>query len=128
MTAESENRHEVQPSDIDASRHLFDAFGHYETEISAGYIIRMFQEIGEWRPFTNDEIEEFYSRSGHKGFSFNGLIIPVRERLADGRPYQVGGGYIVEKDDGKYEVTEEFIARAFQSSTQAGRVLKENVT
>jgi hypothetical protein len=115
MLPEVERKYLVEPSEIDASKHLFGAFEHTETEVSAGYIIRMLQEVGEWRPFTREEIEEFYQRSGHTDFWFNALVNPVNERLADGSSYQVGGGYVIERDDGKFEVTEEFVERAFES-------------
>ena len=116
MTIETERRYSVNPSEIDASKHLWDAFGHRETEISAGYIIRMLQEVGEWKSFTEEEIEEFYQRSGHTGFSFNGLVIPARETLFDGRTHQVGGGFVNKMPDGSYEVTEEFVNRAYEAS------------
>lgn len=116
MTAENNRNYSVEPDQIDASKHLFDSFKHNETEVSAGYIIRMLQEREKWEAFTQEEIEEFYNRSGCTGFSFNALINPVNEILFDGRPYQVGGGYVVKRDDGKFEVTEEFVDRAYKSS------------
>lgn len=117
MANELEKAFPVNPIQIDASKHLFSAFSNMETEISAGYIIRMFQEKGNWQPFTQEEIEEFYSRSGHTdGFTFNALIDDKRERLFDGKTHTIQGGWIVRRKDGQYEVTEKFIEKAFESS------------
>ena len=117
MPPEIRRDYPVGPDKIDASKHLYDAFGNRETEISAGYIVRMLQEKGSWDPFTNEEIEEFYTKSGHTdGFTFNALIEPLTERLFDGRTHTVGGGWIIQRPDGKFEVTEEFVRKAFESS------------
>jgi len=73
VTAEED--YPIQPQDIDASRHFFDAFDNMETEISAGWIIRFMQQRGTgWQPFTQDEIDVHYNRkfSGH--FPFNRLV------------------------------------------------------
>ena len=115
---------EVQPKDINASQHLWDAFDHMETEVSAGYIVRLCQEGGEWVPFTREEIEEFYGRSGHHGFCFNRLVEPEMVPTSLARafagyhdaPVPKGGGWVVLGGDGKYRVTEEFIQRCFKSS------------
>lgn len=43
----------ITPEDIQIKRHLFDAFGHYETEISAQWLIRFAQQRGKgWKAFT----------------------------------------------------------------------------
>lgn len=97
-----EDDYPIQPEHINATGHLWDAFGKNETEISAGYIVRLCQQNGSWRPFTENELEEFYSKSGHKGFHFNGL---------DSR------GLIV-LTDYKYYVTHEFITNCFKASPQ----------
>lgn len=88
------------PADIDASKHMFDAFGNNETEVSAGYIVRLCQRKGNWTSFTEEEIEAFYQEAGHRDFWFNNLI---------------SGGWIV-KEDGCYLVTPEFIGRCYRSS------------
>ncbi|MEQ1561740.1 MAG: hypothetical protein ABL899_03435, partial [Nitrospira sp.] len=66
----------IKPGDIDATRHLWDAFGNQETEVSAGYIIRMMQQQGDWKPFTEEEIDAFYRFKATRArrFSFNNLI------------------------------------------------------
>ena len=120
MTPEGLKGSPIRPEQIDASKHLYDAFGHTETEVSAGYIIRMLQEKGDWLPFSQEEIEEFYRRSGHTdGFTFNALINPVTERLFDGRLSTVGGGFVFQRPDGKFEVTREFVERAYISSPRS---------
>ncbi len=117
MSTEDRRNYPVNPNEIDASKHLFDAFDNMQTEVSAGYIIRMLQEKGTWEPFTQEEIEKFYRKSGHTdGFLFNALIVPVTEHLFDGRPHTFGGGWIVQRPDGKFEVTEKFVRKAFEAS------------
>lgn len=107
----------IQPGDINAKQHMYDAYGNNETEISAGYIIRMCQEKGSWEPFTADEIEEFYQKvSPHTGFSFNQLVDQGMGYSIVSGHYPVGGGWIVLKD-GKYHLTTTFIEAAFKSST-----------
>lgn len=110
----------IRPSDISSEGHLFDAFDHYETEISARYIVRLCQQRGNWHPFTRDEIEAVYQAAGHNdGFRFNRLIEPeyTRRSLYD-TPVPKGGGWIVE-GDGKYFITAEFVRRVHRSTRQA---------
>jgi len=66
----------ITPEEIKITDHLWDSFGHYETEISADWLVRFAQDRGQgWKPFTYADIEKFYSRSGKlSGFSFNKLI------------------------------------------------------
>lgn len=117
----------VQPDDIDAStRHLWNAFDHSETETSAGWIIRFLQERGlGWAPFSHNEIEAYYSKSGKfTGFSFNRLINPEMVPPSLARAFAgyydkripKGGGWIIKGDDDKYYVTVEFVTRCFSSS------------
>lgn len=106
----------VKPEDIDCSKHLFDAYGNNETEISAGWIIRMLQKKGSWAPFTKEDIETFYQAGGFKdGFTFNQLVNPGTSFFAREGNVQVGGGWIVEKD-GKFHVTTTFVEAALKSS------------
>ncbi|MEX0649401.1 MAG: hypothetical protein WD200_00175 [Candidatus Andersenbacteria bacterium] len=114
----------IQPDHIDGSRHLWNAFDHTETEVSAGWIIRFLQERGKsWAPFTYGEINAFYSREHKDGFTFNRLINvemvpPNLARAFAGHhddPVPRGGGWILEDADG-YHVTDDFITRCFQSS------------
>ena len=97
----------ITPDDIKITRHLFDAFGHYETEVSAQWLVEFAQTRGEgWKPFTSAQIESFYSKSGYRTFGFNHLI---------------SDGFIKVDGEGEaatYRFTEEFIARAYRSATR----------
>lgn len=115
----------VQPGQIDAQQHLFEAFDHSETEISAGWIIRFLQERGKsWVSFTYDEINAFYSRRHKDGFTFNRLVEPemippslVRAFAGHHDPLiPAGGGWIVKDTEDNYLVTDDFINRCFKSS------------
>lgn len=65
----------IRPSDIDTSKHFFNAFGKTETEISAMWIVQFCQNRGAgWEPFSRAEIESFYAQKHKDGFTFNGLI------------------------------------------------------
>lgn len=91
----------VKPKHINTKEHFYDAFGNRETEVSAHYVVLLCQQKGEWLPFTIKEIEELYkSKSHYDGFEFNRLI---------------SDGWIV-KRDGKYYVTQGFVARVWESS------------
>ena len=114
----------VQPCHIDASKHLFDAFDHSETETSAGWIIRFLQERNTgWQPFTLAEIQEFYSRKFDHGFCFNCLVNTEMIPLSLARAFEghhdpripAGGGWIILGNDDKYYVTEEFVTSCFKS-------------
>lgn len=99
----------ITPEDIKIKEHLWDAFGHYETEISAAWLIRFALERGKgWEPFTRSEIETFYNQDGFRNFGFNRLI---------------SGGFITEVKAGTVGVTEDtyhytelFISRAYHST------------
>lgn len=117
----------VAPDQIDASRHLADAFDNLETEVSAGYIVRMMQERGRWEPFSRAEIEDFYQRSGHNdGFTFNRLIEPRMAFSIKHGLYLTGGGWVIEMPNGKLAVTEDFVARVYKSSPRVSVSQKES--
>src|SRR5688572_28580841 len=86
--------HPIQPHHIDAMQHFWDAFDHHETEVSARYIVGLCQERGGWLPFTEEEIERFYQKSGHKNFIFNRLIEPGTAYSARLGRFLKGGGWI----------------------------------
>ncbi len=94
----------IKPVDIDVEKHFFNAFGNYEREISARWIVRMCQEKEGWVPFTGDDINTFYHASGRRplseDFLFNGLD---------------NGEYLVLEGD-EYCITHEFITACFKSS------------
>lgn len=104
-----DNQFPITPNHINADTHLWDAFNHSETEVSAGWIVRMLQHRGKgWEPFTLSEIEKFYSQKHKNGFTFNKLITH---------------GWIVEHD-GQFFVTDEFVCRCLVSSPRVGEVSK----
>lgn len=95
----------VKPSDINTRVHFWDAFGHYETEVSANYIVRYCQENGnEWQRFTFQQIQDFYNRKRERKevFLFNGL-----EQT-----------YITLDLDGYYTIQPTFITRCLLSTQE----------
>jgi hypothetical protein len=118
----AEPNHHITPTMIDIGDHLWGAFGHGGTEISANYIVRMMQRFGDWRPFSIEDIERVYHehRPAHECFQFNRLVEPgwafyiLRGRVEE------GGGWVVRGEDGLYRVTVDFIERCYKSG-QKGR-------
>ena len=91
----------IKPRDIDTSQHFYDAFGNYETEISAYWIVRFCQDRNSWEPFTYDELNSFCKANGHKGdFFFNRLS---KEDF-------------IQKKDNLYHITHRFICRCYEAS------------
>ena len=96
----------ITPEDISLGKHFFDAFGHYESEISASWLVEFAQQRGEgWKPFTHEDIEKFYSKSGWRNFNFNRLLTSCQILK---REIGHTGGYV-------YHFTEEFISRCYKS-------------
>jgi hypothetical protein len=92
----------IRPEHINTGQHFWNAFGNNETEISAGWIVRLIQRLGGgWRPFGKEQIEQYYNEKGHQGFWFNELL--SQEMVVVG-------------SDGLYRVTHEFICKCFCSS------------
>lgn len=91
----------IKPKDINGNKHFFEAFGNAETETSAGWIVRFCQRHGNWTPFSYEQIDRFYEESGYEDFRFNNLVAE---------------GWIVEKKDGRFFITHDFITRCFLSS------------
>lgn len=53
----ADSKFTVQPNDIDVSRHLFDSFAHYETEVSASWLVEFAQKRNQsWEPFITSSI------------------------------------------------------------------------
>lgn len=50
----------ISPMDISIDKHFWGAFGNYETEISARWIVRFCRERKSWRPFTRRDLTDFY--------------------------------------------------------------------
>ncbi len=108
----------IAPSMIGVDRHLFDAFDHHETEVSALWLVQFMQAKREWTPFSQKEINDFYNEQrGTKGemFGFNRLLDPVTVRRAHGN-VQEGGGWVVRGDGGLYHITGGFVLRCFNSN------------
>ncbi len=91
------------PSDINASRHFYGAFGHNESEISAAWIVRFFQKKGTWGPLVFTELQKFYTAPGHRPedetFLFNELV-----------------PRFIEKHGAVYYVTTEFISNCYRAA------------
>lgn len=108
-------KYSVSPNQIDTSRHPYDSFGNRETEVSAYWIVKFFQAVGSWRPFTEQEINDFYHqwRPVTETFCFNRLIEEqIVHSITGDRRYE-GGGWVVRNADGTLEVTEEFVQRMY---------------
>ena len=121
---EIDSTYPIQPKHIDASKHLFGAFDHTETEVSAGWLVRFAQERDAgWTPFTLTDIGEYYARWIKTPFGFNRLVEPelvppsLLRALEGHRDPRVprGGGWIL-KSEGKYHFTHEFVSRCHGSS------------
>lgn len=92
----------ILPQDIATDKHMYDAFGHHETEVSAHWIIRFYREArngNEWAPFTAGEIHALYESTY---FQFNGL-----------REYKDEPRSLIQKRGNLYFVTAEFVCRCF---------------
>lgn len=86
----------ITPNDV-PNGHLWNSFGHYETEVSARWIVNLCQQKGSWSPFTQEELDTLYHAKHNEVFLFNGL----RDRGF----LQEGG----DKDNPTYHITEEFV-------------------
>ncbi len=67
------------PEDINTTVDLMDTFGHFESETSANFIVRYCKSVGNWSPFTFEQINDFYldlrgKKPGDRNFSFNKLV------------------------------------------------------
>ncbi len=64
----------ISPDDVNIKKHFLDAFGHYETEMSAYWVVKLAQRKGGWNPFTQEEMDAIYGEAGFVNFNFNRLI------------------------------------------------------
>ena len=88
------------------------AFGQFEVELVAQYVVRFCQKLGGWKAFAKEDLEQFYAEAGGpRNLILHGLgtnskfpFYWLNERLLPQRP------------DGKYCVTDLFIERCFASS------------
>lgn len=88
----------IKPSDIDVNNHFTEAFGNFETEISAKLIVKQCQVMDVWHPLEKQTLDK---RDSSGTFHWN--------RLLD-------SGYVVEGEDGFFRVTIEFVARCYGAS------------
>ena len=95
----------IRPEHIDGSKNFMGTiWQNMETEISANWLVRFAQGRKSWRPFTVEELEEFYHRKWpNERFHFNKL-----------RGY--GNDYIVDTTCGKLAFTTEFVAACYAVS------------
>lgn len=115
MILDSNEQFEIRPFKV--KDHLWNAFDHYETEVSAAYIVRLCYERGGWYPFSREDIERVYQAAGHKDrFTFNALITPVIRRTYRGTE-SFGGGYIAQVGN-LYFVTDTFVYRVYRAAQQ----------
>lgn len=120
----------VKPSDINAAEHMWEAFGNTETDVSAGYIVRLMQEKGDWVPFTYGELNAFYQKTckpsggGYiENYIFNHLIGPFEQYNARELWTEHLDVVVPEREHtGRYEdgdvfrVTDEFVFRCYRSA------------
>lgn len=96
-------KYPIKPNDIDVTKHSFssDTFKIAGEKVSAGYIVELCQELGDWLAFTSKQIQDFYAKSGHNdAFWWNGL----------------DNDFVILGMDNKYRVTHEFVTACFKSS------------
>jgi hypothetical protein len=103
----------IQPQDIKVDGHLWDTFGHYETEVSAAWIVRFLANRGEgWVPFTLEDINAFYKaqRKSYESFTFNRLLEGkhIEYHVKTGRDWVKHRGHIEKKGD-LYYVLDSFV-------------------
>ena len=92
----------VQPNDINASQHFYNAFDNMEREVTARWIVMFCQQRGTgWKPFTLTEIEQFYNDKGHRAFQFNGIV---------------SSEYGIMRLDNLYHIRHSFIGRCYLAS------------
>jgi hypothetical protein len=110
----------IQPDQIDTSDHLWDAFDHHETEISARWIVQFCQQRGQsWSPIRPEELTRYYRterKQPHERFCFNRLIDPGTAFYGGLGSRPVGGGWLMKQDDGTLAITDEFVTRCHQAS------------
>jgi hypothetical protein len=110
----------ITPEDIKITDHLWDSFGQHETEVSAEWLVKFAQARGTgWTPFTYDDIEAFYSKSGRlRGFTFNRLISGGFIVLAKAGTIGFEDAAFVGYTKDVYHYTEDFIARCYKSASR----------
>ena len=115
-----ETKLNIKAEDIDVKQHFFNAFDNTVTEISAKWIVKLYQKLNRdlTESFTQKEIDDFYHKTWPRdNFTFNRLIKPEKIFENEAAAFrQVGGGFIIECDDGSYELTDDFVLRCYNAS------------
>lgn len=108
----------IKPSDIDAGEMLSEAFEHLQTEVAAGYIIRLLQKKGDWLKFTYGELNAFYKDSCKDlgrfvgQYTFFELLGKNRFVVREGN--ERNDGYDL-RDTDIFQVTDQFVFHAYSS-------------
>lgn len=84
----------VAPRHIDTSHKFWSTFGKYETEVWAHRLVTLAQQNGDWRDFTQAELDQL----GGQDFHFNGLLKT---------------GFILDNRDGSFSFTDAFINQCY---------------
>jgi len=99
----------IRPEDIDTTRHFLGAFGKGEVEIAAKYVVGLCQQLGYWKSFSREALNDFYRENG-------GLKEWVFNRREEFPFHWLNEKLLVQRSDGKYCVTNLFIDRCYRSS------------
>lgn len=103
-------RYPIRPEHIDADKHFVGAFGKWEMEEAARWIVRFCQKKRLWGPFSREDIAELYRKESLHFDDFSFLDL----------------GGLLERNvlvsligQGQYQITHEFICRCFEVSPAA---------
>jgi len=94
----------IKPSHINSKRHFWNAFGHNETEISAGWIVGFCQKRGSWAAFPEEDLHARHKEKHGTPFRFNKLVDQDAINITD---------------VGNVVVSHAFVAKCFLSSPAA---------
>jgi len=112
----------VKPSALNIAKvsHLFGAFDHMETEISARWVVRFCEQSGDtWDDFKRADLVAFYQEKlgANETFHFNRLIRPGSSFSIVHGSRPAGGGWLTEIGD-KLRVEPDFVLRCIRGCTQ----------
>lgn len=106
----------IQPKDIAIPNHMFDTFGHMETETSGSWLVQFAQDRGNWEPFQYEDIQAFYKKKWPNGnYSFNRLLGGPRTyyNMALGANEHYNDQVFIVKEDETYFFTTEFVGLVY---------------
>jgi hypothetical protein len=118
-----EEEYPIRPSDLGHNDSFLSALGKSETEHAAIWIVNFCQNRGDsWRPFTFEEIQDFYTANGGEGdFQFKGLVMPFFDW-----PGYSGGSWIIAKEE-QYFITTGLVDRLSWSNQKHADQNKKRV-